>query len=116
MAGSLETQFLPVNGPSEPAVIEKVSKALRAYFTLASEPQLTNPAEVQDAIRGLRVDKIPGPNGLPNGALQHHPQRAISILVKIFNAFLRSRHFAPVWKRSRLISILKPGKDLAQSS
>jgi hypothetical protein len=46
LAGSLETQFQPVNDPSEPSVIE-VSEALRAYFTLASEPQLANPAEVR---------------------------------------------------------------------
>ena len=62
------------------------------------------------------VDNTPGPNGLPNRALHHHPQRAISFLVKIFNAFVRSRHFAPIWKRARVISILKPGNDLAQPS
>jgi hypothetical protein len=50
---------------SEPSVIE-VSEALRAYHTFASELQLTNPAEVQDATRGLRFDKTPGPNGLSN--------------------------------------------------
>ena len=50
LAGSLETQFQPVNDPSETSVIE-VSEALWAYFTLGSEPQLTNPAEVQDAIQ-----------------------------------------------------------------
>lgn len=114
LASSLETQLQPVNDPSEPYVIE-VSETLRAYFTLASEPQLTNPAEIQDAIRGLTVDKTPGPNGLPNRALQHHPQRAISLLVKIFNAFFRS-HVAPTWKRARVTSILKPGNDLAQLS
>jgi hypothetical protein len=56
LASSLETQFRPVNDPSDPSVIE-VSEALRAYFTLASELQLTNPAELQDALRGLKVDK-----------------------------------------------------------
>jgi hypothetical protein len=113
LASSLETQFQPVNDPPEPSVIEKVSEALRAYFTLASEPQLTNPAEVQVAIRGVRVDKTSGPNGLPNRALQH-PQRATSLLVKILNAFVHSRHFAPIWKCARVIYILKPGSDLAQ--
>jgi hypothetical protein len=111
-----DSKFQPVNDPSEPAVIEEVDEALRAYFTAASELQLTNPAEVQDAIRGLRVDKTPGPNGIPNRALKHNPQRAIFLLVNIFNAALLSCHFVPTWKHARVIPILKPGKDLAQSS
>jgi hypothetical protein len=44
-----------------------VDVALRSYFmTPASEPKLTNPKEVQDAIRGLDVSKAPDPNGIPN--------------------------------------------------
>jgi hypothetical protein len=39
-------------------------------FTPASEPNLTNPAEVQDAIRGVKVGKAPGPNGIPNRDLK----------------------------------------------
>jgi len=117
LATSLATQFQPVNDPSEPYVIENFGEALRAYFTLASEPHLTNPAEIQDAIRVLRVDKTPGPNGLPNTALQqHHPQRTISLVVKIFNAYVHSRYFASTWKRARVTSILKPGNDLAHLS
>ena len=57
----------------------------------ASELMLTNPEEVQEAIRGLKVNKAPGPNGIPNRALKHLPQRAV-------------------------ISILKPGKDPARPS
>jgi hypothetical protein len=67
--------------------------------------------EVEDAIRGLKVGKAPGPNGLPNRALKHLLQRAISLLVAIFNAVLLAQYFPPVWKHARVISILKPGKD-----
>ena len=53
---NLETQFQPVSDPSVPAVIEMVNVALRSYFlTPASEPKVTNPDEVQGAIRGLKV-------------------------------------------------------------
>jgi len=42
--------------------------ALRSYLmTRASEPKLTNTEEIQEAIRGLRVGKAPGPNGIPKG-------------------------------------------------
>jgi hypothetical protein len=92
-----------------------VDVALESYFqTPASEPKLTNPDEVQEAIRGLKFGKAPGPNGIPNSALKHIPIRRVSTLVKIFNAILRTHHFPAVWKHARVISILKPGKDPAQ--
>jgi hypothetical protein len=66
--------------------------------------------EFQDAFRGLKVSKAPGPNGLPNKAVRHLPQRAISLLVAILNAALLSQYFAPVWKHAGVISILKRGR------
>jgi hypothetical protein len=66
-----------------------VDVALESYFlTPASEPKLTTPEEVHEAIRGLKYSKAPGPNGIPNRALKHLPQRAVSFLVLIFNAIL----------------------------
>jgi hypothetical protein len=117
LADTLETQFHPVADPSVPAVIEMVDVALRSYFqTPASEPKLTNPDEVHEAIRGLKVGKAPGPNGIPNRALKHLPQRAVSLLIQIFNAILLTHHFPSLWKHTRVTSILKPGKDPALSS
>jgi hypothetical protein len=116
-ADTLETQFQPVADPSVPAVIEMVDVALRSYFqTPASEPNLTNPDEVQEAIRGLKAGKAPGPNGIPNRALKHLPQRAVFLLVRIFNAILLTHHFPSLWKHARVTSILKPWKDLALPS
>jgi hypothetical protein len=47
LADSLVAQFQPVSVPSDPATIELVDVALRAYsFSPASEPKLTNPDEV----------------------------------------------------------------------
>ena len=85
LADSLETQFQPVIDPSVPAVIEMVDVALRCYFlTPASEHKLTNPDEGHEAIRGLKVSKAPGPDNIPNRALKHLPQRAVSLLAHIF--------------------------------
>jgi hypothetical protein len=93
-----------------PAVIETVDVELRPYFMPpASEPNLTNREEVQEAIRGLKVSKAPGPNGIPNRDLKHHPQRAVSLLVLIFNAILITHHWPTAWKHPRVISVLKPG-------
>ena len=75
LANNLEALFQPVTDPSDPAVIETVDMALRSYFlSHVSEPQLTIPDEVHEAIRGLKVSKAPGPNGIPNRALKHLPQ------------------------------------------
>ena len=52
LADNLETQFQPVTDPSVPAVIEMVDLGLWSYLIApASEPKLTNPKEVQGAIR-----------------------------------------------------------------
>jgi hypothetical protein len=55
-------------------------------------------------------------NGLPNRVLKHLPQRAISLLVAIFNAALLAQYFPPVWKHARVISFPKAGKDPSRPS
>jgi len=112
---TLESQFQPVAEPSGPAVTEMVDVTLRYFQTPASEPKLSNPDEVHEAIRGLKVGKAPGPNGILNRALKHLPQRAVSLLAQIFNAIL-THHFPSLWKHARVTSILKPGKDPALPS
>jgi hypothetical protein len=106
-----------VDDPSVPVVIEVVSEVMQAYsYAPASEPQLTNPAEVQFAIRGLKVGKAPGPDGIPNRALEHLPLSVVSLLVLLFNAILRTQYFPASWKHARVFSILKPGEDPALPS
>ena len=117
LADSLEAQFQPVNHPSVPVVIGEVNEAMRAYtIAPASEPKLTNPTEVQDAKRGLKVGKAPGPDGIPNRALKHLPVNVISLLVVLFNAIFRTQYYPAAWKHARVFSILKPRKDPALPS
>jgi hypothetical protein len=64
-----------VKDPSEPAVIEMVNKAMRAYeYAPASEQNLTSPSEVLQAIKGLKFGKAPDPNGIPNRVLKQLPK------------------------------------------
>jgi hypothetical protein len=83
-----------VTDPSVLAVIEMVEVALMSYFlTPASERKLTNPDKVREAIGGLKDSKAPGPNGIPNRAFKHLPQRVVSLLAQIFNPVVRTHHF-----------------------
>jgi hypothetical protein len=77
---------------------------------------LTDSAEVQDTIRGLKISKAPGPDVIPNRALKHLPQRTILPLVALFNAILKTQYFPQVWMHARVISIVKPEKDLVVPS
>jgi hypothetical protein len=90
---------------------------MRTYcFAHASEPKLTNSPEVQDAIRGLKVGKAPGPDGIPKRSLKNLPLRVVSALVVSFNAILRTQYFTAAWKHARVFSILKPVNDPALPS
>ena len=66
------------------------------FLTPASEPNLSIPDEVHETIRGFKVSKAPGPNGIPNRALKYLPQGAVSLLAQVFNAVLRTHHFPQV--------------------
>jgi hypothetical protein len=58
-----------------------VDVEIETYFQIpAREHMLTNPEEVQDAIRGFKVGKAPGPNGIPNRALNIYPCGRYSFL------------------------------------
>jgi hypothetical protein len=95
---------------SIPAVIEMVEVALKSYFqTPVSEPKLTNADEVHEVITGIKFVKAPGPNGIRNSIFKDHPQRAVSVLVCIFNSILLTHHFPSLWKHAGVISVLKPG-------
>jgi hypothetical protein len=111
LAESLDSQVQPVNNPPYLAVIEKVAEVFQAYsYARTREPKLTNPIDVQDAIRGLEVGKAPGPNGLLNRALKYFPQRAICLLTALFNTAFLEQYF-PRGRKARVFSILKLGKD-----
>jgi hypothetical protein len=107
LADRREPQFQP----SDPAVTEMVNEAMCAYENAStSEPKLTSPSEVLQAIRGLKVGLAPGTNDITNRALRHVHKRD-TFLTKVFNAVLRSQYFPSAWENANVVSILKPGKD-----
>jgi hypothetical protein len=62
-----------------------VNEAMRAYeYAPTSELKLTSPSEVLQAIKGLKVGKALGPNGIPNRVLRHLPKHTITFFMKVF--------------------------------
>jgi hypothetical protein len=84
---------------------------MRAYeYVPASEPKLTSPSEVLEAIKGLWVGKAPGANDIPR-ALISLPKHAINFLTEVFNAVLCRQYYPPARKHACVVSVPKPGKD-----
>jgi hypothetical protein len=78
-----------LDDPSDPEFTEGVDVTMPACeYAPASESTLTTPSEVIKAIKGLKVGKSSGPNGIPNRVLRHLPKRAITFLKIVFNAVL----------------------------
>jgi hypothetical protein len=112
LADSLEAQFQPVDHPTDPE-IEMLDEAMGASeYAPASEPTLAKLSEALQVIRGLRVRKDPGPNGIPSRFLRHVPKRATAFLAKVFNAALQRQYFPSGRKHARVVSILKLGRNI----
>jgi len=91
-----------------------IDAVLRSSWPLPANP-ISHPDEFHEPIKGLKVSKFPGPNGIPNRSLKHLPKRAVS-LAHIVNAVFHTHHFPQAWKHARMISILKPRMDPALPS
>jgi len=58
--------------------------------------------------------KAPDEDQISNIALRLLPKNLILALTKIINSCIRLFYFPTAWKRATIISIPKPGKDLAE--
>jgi hypothetical protein len=108
---SSEALFQLLDEPPVPAVMEVVNEAMQTYsLALTSQSNLTNPTGVQNTIRGFKVGKARGTNGVLNRALKHLPLSAVSILLVLFSMIFRTQYFPSALKQVREFSILKTGK------
>ena len=79
-------------------------------ITAEDDEQFT-PAEIKDAINGMNKNKAPGADGITSGILQ----RAFNLLpnstAAMCSGCLRTACFRRMWKRAKVIPIVKPGKE-----
>jgi hypothetical protein len=78
---------------------------------ITADGKLFAPTEIRDAINGMNKNKAPGEDGITSDILQ----RAFNLLPKfttaMYNGCFRTACFPRIWKRAKIIPIVKPGKE-----
>jgi hypothetical protein len=89
-------------------------KAIRAQFKTpmtTEDDKLFTPAEIRDSINGMNKNKGPGEDRITSNIFQS----AFNLLPKsttaMYNGCLRMACFPRIWKRAKIIPIVKPGKE-----
>lgn len=70
------------------------------------------PKDVCEIIRKLPSGKAPGHDGINNTAFKKLPKIAIVLLTNIYTACLQHCYFTTDWKKTIIVMIPKPGKDI----
>ena len=94
----------------------KVSKSIKQLAQSESEENkyLGDPIsliELTDALKKLKTGKAPGPDGIHNEFLMHSGKKLLIWLTDFINVAFATRTIPKMWRRARVIAILKPGKD-----
>jgi hypothetical protein len=75
LSESVEAELQSVDDLSAPAFIEMLNEAMCPFGCApTSEPKLTSPSDVIQSIKGQKIVKSPGPNGIPNRLFRHLPK------------------------------------------
>jgi hypothetical protein len=69
------------------------------------------PCNIHKLVNSLKVRKVRGLDGIPNECLRHLTRRPLRHLTHLYNHCLWLSHFPKPWKESKVITLLKPGKQ-----
>jgi len=70
--------------------------------------------EIRDAIYAMKRNEAPGENGITYDNLQRANDLLRKSTTTMYNGCLRTAFFPKIWKRAKLIPILKPGKETCE--
>ena len=70
-----------------------------------------NCIQIQEIIKGLKLNKSPGYDLLTSKIRKELPSLGIKCMVFLFNAVLRLHYFSLQWKIAQVVLILKPVQD-----
>ena len=80
------------------------------------EPNLTSPFTAQEfsnGITALKNSKAIGLDGIFTEKLKHFGQQAKKWLLELFNRCVETNRIPKIYRKSRVIALPKPGKDLS---
>ena len=103
--------FTPADEEEMDNEYHKLIRAQTITPITTEDDKLFTPVEIRDAINGMNKNKAPGEDGITSDILQ----RAFNLLPKsttaMYNRCLRTACFPRIWKRAKIIPIVKPGKE-----
>ncbi|GBP57009.1 tRNA (guanine-N(7)-)-methyltransferase [Eumeta japonica] len=106
---------LPTTTPKMQEHYTQVKNHVEEFMVTAPPPLpgdlFITPTALHRIVMPLPKKKAPGPDGISTAALRHLPRRAIVVMNRVFNGILRTGHFPEEWKRGKIITIPKAGKD-----
>jgi hypothetical protein len=69
------------------------------------------PVEIRDAKKGMNKNKAPGKDGIKSDILLYTFNLLPKSTTALYNGCLRTACFPRIWKRAKIIPIVKPGKE-----
>ena len=68
-------------------------------------------SELNYALKTLKSGKAPGPDGIHNEFLAHPGNKLKNWLLQFLNLSFSTHSIPKIWRRAKVVAILKPGKD-----
>ena len=111
---SLPTQVahqLLLNGKGNKLHVPRREKMPRQTVT---ESKLMSPFLMEDLLHGVKAlknNKAAGLDDMLCEQIKHFGEATLRWLLQMMNSILKTQKFPKLWKKSKVIAILKPGKD-----
>ena len=104
------------------AIIQSVYKPPNKHFFFTSiatrqtvtESKLTSPFLMEDLLHGVKAlknNKTAGLDDMLCEQIKHFGKATLRWLLQMMNSILKTQKFPKLWRKSKVIAILKPGKD-----
>ncbi|GFT09364.1 probable RNA-directed DNA polymerase from transposon BS [Trichonephila clavipes] len=115
LANSFKTNYTENKRPDNFTINidSDVTTTLENFFSYLPSPSLapTDPDEIVNYIKNLKVNKAPGLGAINNKMIKHFSLKTIIILTYLINKILQLSHFPNNWKTAIVFPINKPGKN-----
>jgi hypothetical protein len=91
----------------------QVETTVQALLASVSRTPLgkVRPCDIHNLANSLKLTEACGLDGIPNESLRHLPRRPLVSLTQLFNHCLRLPYFPKRWKKAKVITLPKHGKN-----